>query len=328
MQNESITLLFQGPWEESSAANIAATRRLFPGARVVVSAWDTDAHTIPAGTADECVFSSDPGPLPPYKFDAGAPANNVNRQIVSAKAGLARVRTAYVAKIRTDCLLNSRAVLDTYAAQGAPEKIVVSSFYTLHPEGIEAFQFHVSDWFQFGRTDQVRQYWAVSPMDVDDARWFEQNAHAPASHYFARRYRARFAPEQYVSVAYARRKGYAVPTSIDDCAPAIVAAYERFLANEFVVDSPEALGLVFVKYAHLQASNYQFFNCVGRADWQDLQARYAPSVTSPGALPRRERRTRQRARAVSFMRKIDAALPWIKKTGCMPLVGKCLAFYR
>lgn len=325
MRNDEITLLFQGPWTSDSAANIAATKRSFPGARVILSTWQTDAGQVPPGLADEIVYSADPGALPPYKFGGDAPVNNINRQIRSASAGLARVNTPYVAKLRTDCALASRAVVDTYCTHGAPGRIVVSSFYTLHPEGIEAFQFHVSDWFQFGGTEQVRHYWQVHLMPTEEAQWFERRPHAAASHYFARLYRSRFAPEQYVSVAYARSKGYRVPDSIDDRTADVVAACKDFLAREFVVDSPDALGLVFAKYARLPASHYQFFNCVGSADWWALQAVHGlPPLTGNARMGP----VRHRARAVSLMRRIDTALPWIKKVGAMPLVGKCLAFYR
>lgn len=333
MRNEAITLLFQGPWTHDSTANIALTKRVFPGARVILSTWAADADAVPAGLVDELVVSGDPGALPPYQFGRHAPANNVNRQILSTCAGLARVATPYVAKIRTDCALGSRAVVDAYRranpAGRAGGRIVVSSFYTLHPEGIEAFQFHVSDWFQFGRTQQVRQYWDVAPMTMEEAIWFERHPHASGSHYFARRYRARFAPEQHVAVAYARRKGYRVPGSIDEAGADLVAAYERFLVEDFVVDVPARLGVECKKYARLPASHYQFFNCVGGADWQALQDKHAqlpPLRHSSGAVCAPA--ARNRAQAVSLIRKIDTALPWIKKAGCMPLVGKCLAFYR
>ena len=335
MRDEAITLVFQGPWTQDSAANIALTKRAFPGARVILSTWAAQADAVPGGLVDELVVSSDPGALPPYKFGKEAPANNINRQILSARAGLARVTTPYVAKIRTDCSLDARAVVAAYERANPPGhgggRIVVSSFYTLHPEGIEAFQFHVSDWFQFGRTEQVRRYWDVAPMPVAEAVWFEQHPHAATSNYFARCYRARFAPEQYVAVAYARSKGYPVPESIDDAqaSPELVAAYERFLVREFVVANPEMLGLTSNKYARLAASHYQFFNCVGSADWQVLQDKQEQSplagrTRASGAVPA----TRNRAQAVSLVRKIDTALPWIKKAGWMPLVGKCLAFYR
>jgi hypothetical protein len=329
MRNEDITLLFQGPWVQATAARIASAKMVFSGAYVVLSTWKSDSIKVETGLVDEVVFSDDPGELPPYKFGEDSPPNNINRQIVSAKAGLARVRTPYVAKLRTDCSLDSRAVVDIYLAQGADSKIVVSSFYTVHPDGIEAFQFHVSDWFQFGRTQHVRQYWDLALMSEDEALWFERRDHAVESHYFARLYRSRYAPEQHVSVAYAKKKGYRTPDSIDDRRPDIVVEYKHFLASQFVVMNHADLDLVFAKYDGLRASNYQFFNCVNVDDWLSLQAAYAPlSASSVATSLNTTTGSMNRTRAVSLMRKIDSALPWIKKAGCMPLVGKCLGFYR
>lgn len=315
MRDSAITLVFQGPWHPAYAANIAASRRAFPGARLVLSTWEDARGAVPAGLADELVFSPDPGALPPYKFGRGQPANNVNRQIASTRAGLARVATPFAAKLRTDCALRSRAALDAYQAWGEGRRLVVGSFYTLHPEGLEGFPYHVSDWFQFGRTEQLRDYWNVEPMTQDEARWFELQPHAAGSHYFARRYRSRLAPEQYVAAAYARRRGYPVPCAIDDRYAGLAEAYARFLARETVVQEPQLLGLSCPKYARLASSHYQFFNCVSGADWRALrEGRFG----APG----------RRARAVALVRRFDAALPWMNKAGCMPLLGKCLSLYR
>lgn len=318
--------------------NLALTQRAFPGATVVLSTLVSHSDALRNCSADTVVFSNDPGPLPPYKWSRNCSVNNINRQIVTSGAGLARVTTPYAAKIRTDCALQSMAWCNLYdrlqAIDPSRERIIVNSFYTLHPLGIEAFPFHVSDWCQFGRTDTLREYWDVTPLALEDAVWFESRPHTRKSSYFAKLYKARFAPEQYVSIAYARKRGYRIPRFIDDNGSVLVAEYERFLAMEFAVCQPQALGLVFNKYAHLSSSDYQFFNCVSGRDWVALCEKHLLPTVPPDeianlfgeSVPALDERTRHRA--VKFVRAIDALLPLIKWGGLMPIVGQALALYR
>jgi hypothetical protein len=338
MKSNDIALVFQGKWTEQTDANIRAARNVMPEARIILSTFVDEEQKVFSGALDAVVLTPDPGALPAYKFASGSPVNNVNRQIATSRAGLFAADTNYAVKIRTDCTLESSRFADLYKQlrmlDPSRERIIASSLYTTHPKGIEAFQFHVSDWFHFGATEQLRAYWDVPLMTIEDAVWFERRKHSGNSSYFARLYRARFAPEQYLSVMYARKRGYRTPSCIDHASSEITEDYEKFLANEFLICSPSTLGLVFPKYSRLLRSNYQFFNCVWAGDWVEFWRKHsslqAPFTESTKALGERiiAPSAECRDRAVTAMKKIDSALPLIKRIGLMPVVGKTLALYR
>nr|WP_269664817.1 WavE lipopolysaccharide synthesis family protein [Burkholderia sp. WSM2230] len=336
--DEDITLVFQGAWTADARRHIERSREAMPGARVVVSTFTEDDASRAAMPDVEWVVSEDPGPLPAYKRGARAPLNNVNRQIVSSRAGLAKVKSKYAVKIRTDCALSSRAFADIYARvtrdEIAPRRVLASSIYTLHPDGIDALHFHLSDWFFFGPTERLSAYYDIPLMENEDAKWFaDDRRHRRGSHYFARRYRARFAPEQYLTVEYAKRLGYSTPSFLNDTSDAIKESYLRFLGEECIVSEPQALGLEFEKYAHVSRSHYQHFNCVWGRDWSELfdAAKEATRFTASGltrAPARQMSVSAHRRTVVRAMRRIDFLLPVIAITGLMPLVGDMLGFYR
>ncbi|NPT47761.1 hypothetical protein GNZ12_42015 [Paraburkholderia sp. 1N] len=346
--DDDITLVFQGAWHPSLESNIVQSRTMFPGAKVIVSTLDSDPVLRPLGVDVDCVVSADPGALPPYKRDKRAPVNNVNRQIATSRAGLARVTTRYAIKIRTDCVLSSRACVEKYghiaSHPQARDRLLASSIYTLHPDGIEAFPFHLSDWFFFGPTELLRAYYDAPFMSDEDATWFEVGSeHARGSSYFARRYVARYTPEQYLAVDFAKRSGcYSTPSFINDSNAQIDAAYRRFLADQCIVCDPDELGLRFDKYAHAARSNYQFFNCLWGSDWRELceqsghtspafrLAVSSPSSHAPRGLStvRHGQRAARRRAVVQTMRRLDFIFPLLRTTGLMPLVGDLLGFYR
>lgn len=340
IRNEEITLVFQGASHASMAQNIVRSREVLPGAKVVVSTLGGGAALSALGLGIDLVVSNDPGALPPYKRGRRAPVNNVNRQIATSRAGLARVMSKYAVKIRTDCTLSSRAFVDIYDRfAGCVEnrrRLLASSIYTLHPEGIEAFPFHLSDWFFFGPTELLCAYYDVPFMTNADAIWFKEGRHhIKGSNYFARRYLARFAPEQYLAVEFAKKiGGYATPDFINDSSERIKAGYLQFLSKECIVCDPVDLGLRFDKYARVSSSNYQFFNCVWEGDWQAMCQRLGTFVDAsemprglwPNSRPGPD--DARRRTVVNAMRRIEFLLPLLRKTGLMPLVGDVLGFYR
>lgn len=332
---EEITLVFQGPWTEQTNLNIQAAKKIMPEATVILSTFASNRGAASRSDADIKIFCDDPGALPAYKRTRNAPPNNINRQIVTTYQGLCAVKTRYAAKIRTDCVLHEpRAFLSLFTSRAADaqgkKRMVVNSFYTLHPDGIERFPFHVSDWFFFSTTRQLLEYWDVPLMTMEDATWFDHAKHAENSNYFARLYRSRFAPEQYLTVAYAKKRNYRTPNFINDCAHTVVDDYREFLVREFIVAGPDQLGFHFPKYGHVTHSNYQYFNCVSYTDWNEMHETYDAVHSSAlrGAGRPLSRTAKKRQSVCRMMTQLDPILPVIKITGTMPLLGKVLSLYK
>lgn len=309
MKTSDITLVFQGvfkPWvtreREDFARNIARTRKVLPGARIVLSTWE--GVELPRGLpVDAVVESRDPGGLAPLKLDDCKP-NNVNRQLVTTQAGLAAVSTPYAAKLRTDCFLEHAGFLDFYLEQraldGGRERLLASSFFSLDPTLFERLPYHVSDWFHFGPTELLRAWWSAPPMSMDDAQYHETHPHAPGSTVFERRFRSRWAVEQHICMAYAGSLGYACPRFLNDLSDAVLPDYRRFLGHDMMLLDPWQIGLRFDKYGWVGGSHFQRLNNLMFLDWVALvdEAAQLSGSVGPAGL-RRLIRDRQRQKALA-----------------------------
>lgn len=313
MKTADITLVFQGAFKpyitrerEDFARNIKLTRKVLPGARVILSTW-AGTEVPPGMELDALVESEDPGSLPPLKLD-NPHANNINRQLVSTRAGLAAVGTPYAVKLRTDCFLEHAGFLDYYREQllldGGHERLLACSFFTLDPSMFERLPFHLSDWFQFGPTALLQDYWSAPPMSAKDARLHETQRHAAGSTVFERKFRARFAVEQYLCMHFAHARGYACPRFLNDTADTVLADFQRFLAQDVMLLDPWQIGLRFVKYDWVGASSFQRLNNLMHLDWLALANPQLAGVADPAPLRQLiERRRRQKALArLAFQR--------------------------
>lgn len=257
------------------AGNAAALRAVLPGARVIFSTW-RGAPAMLQEAVDFTVFSDDPGALPPFKIRS-CKSNNVNRQIVSSAAGLARVDTPFALKLRSDARLEHRGVLDWHARlqdqlSGGPDRIVTASHFSVDPRMFEQMPLHLSDWFQFGRTERLRRLWSAQPMGLDESAYYDTAAYAPASTHFDRRSRARFPAEQHVWREFARALGYGVPDFHNDARPAVLAEHDRFVAQEITILDADQSGVRVHGYDWVAHSGMQRFNCLSHLDWLAVAA--------------------------------------------------------
>lgn len=280
----SITVVMQGDLRPQTPAAIRAVRQALPGCGLVLSTFQGAGVEALRRMVDEIVLSDDPGAMPPTTVGAAGGANNINRQIVSSQAGLRCVRTSFAVKLRTDCIIENGGFIALHTAgsacPGGDRRIVVSTYYTRHPAGICRYQFHVSDWFAFGRTPRLQALWDAPALSAQEATWFERHAHRRGSTPIARRFRARFTQEQHVAVALGRKLGYRTPEDLNHAPAQVVADYERFLATEFIVAEPRLLGLRMPKYEHLDDSLYQRLDNVSFADWLALAKKHGPAASA------------------------------------------------
>ncbi|MES2901966.1 MAG: WavE lipopolysaccharide synthesis family protein [Pseudomonadota bacterium] len=279
MKTTDITLVFQGVFKpyvtrdfEAFERNIRFTRKVLPGAKVILSTWE--GTEVPASLAvDAVVMSPDPGALAPLKLDDDK-ANNVNRQLLSTRAGMDAVTTPYAAKIRTDCHLQHAGFIDFYSAQrlldGGRERLLACSFFTPDPTMFERLPYHVSDWFHFGPTGMLRDYWSAQQMLPQDARYYESQTHAPDSTFFEKKFRSRFAVEQHICMQFAQGLGYTCPRYLNDVSEPVLRDYLRFLGREIMLLDPWQIGVMFNKYAWVGNSHFQQMNNLMHLDWLAL----------------------------------------------------------
>ena len=266
---KDISVVIQGAVEERiTPICIESIRHFFPGAKVILSTWK--GSSVENLKCDEVVFSEDPGGRQ-YRIKAYNKTftNNVNRQLVSIQNGLKMVKTQYALKIRTDMIMTSNELLNHFGEYTYnsgeysmfKEKILVADFYTRHSlrceGGFVPTPFHVSDWFFFGLTEDVRQYFDGTRLMTNDEQVYFKAVKCPEKRekydycwYWS------FPPEQFYGVQAAQRNFKDIRMADwSDWDDELIRKSEKFIMNNFVVLDFTRHGINLPKYEMNITSN-------------------------------------------------------------------------
>ena len=209
---------------------------------------------------------------------------------------------------------------------GEPTRIVASSLFTIDPTMFEQMSYHISDWFQFGKTPVVQEYWSATFMNEADASNYERHPYAEHSTYMDRRFRSRLAVEQYVASQYAARLDYKVPQYHNDLCDEVIAGHRRFLAEHFLILDPWQIGLRFPKYAWAYRSSFQRLNCLLFLDWYRLYLEQGGTPLESGApLGSFGARKKRKEVARALSRWVDKAGPILVQPPVKYVVNRLLA---
>ena len=161
VKDEDITVVMQGPIEEKITDTCLKTVRIYlPNAKIILSTWE--GSNVDGLDYDEVIFNKDPGP---------SGCDNVNRQILSTKNGLKKVKTKYALKLRTNFALTGNRFLNYYGRFNKKKKNDKTNFlkekiFVLHTFGK---WFAVCDLTSFGLTEDMITYWDI-PLS-DESNW-------------------------------------------------------------------------------------------------------------------------------------------------------------
>lgn len=233
-----LSIVIQGPCVRSGPEPtldhvLAALRRHFPGAQLIVSTWQ--GSTTEALDADDIILSPDPGPL----IHPGQAHCNINRLMLSTANGLAAATRPHCIKMRSDVVFTGNTLL------GYPLERAAAAFSfdrRIWTTGLGTWQlpvylrpFHMADMVQYGTTEDLRRLWAPHPAAWHDAFLQDPQALLP-----------RACPEQILLTAYLTRIGR--PTALDitiDGRPEIIEASLELCLGGFDVCDDAASGIRF-----------------------------------------------------------------------------------
>lgn len=168
---QDVSFVLQGPVERggrgSTAQACAAIRAHYPGAEIVVSTWEgTDTAGL---DCDRVVLSPDPGVVGTCTYNV-----NTNRQIVSSLAGVRATTRPLVAKLRSDILVVSDALLShwgrwqerTDELRLFEQRVLVPNVFARRPSHLSPYPLHLSDWAFFGTRADIERLFDVPLMTV------------------------------------------------------------------------------------------------------------------------------------------------------------------
>ncbi|GHD21420.1 WavE lipopolysaccharide synthesis family protein [Tianweitania populi] len=278
--NEDVTIVMQGglggEWDIRYSARYL--REVMPGVKIILATQKTSAKSFDDGSDfDAVILTQDPGPLPSVKL-VGAP-HNVNRQIVSSAAGLAAVTTPYAMKLRTDSYLSSRRAVELWSRWGEANpgprqkgqaRILVMSLFSLNPHYDERLCYHLSDFMQFGRTEDLRAFWNGPQMDLGTNTYYERHPYAAHSLPREREFRSLYGTEQWLTLGYLFGEGPYPIAYHNDVDEQIIDEFEEYLADNFIVAHPFDVDLHMPKHQHVFTDRYFNAICYSFEDWKRL----------------------------------------------------------
>lgn len=317
--DELVTFVIQGPTIPVSRyaveITIASIRAFFPTSCVIVSTWHGQpTHNL---TADDVILSEDPGPI---TDGSSTVLNNINRQIVSTRAGLRRVRTPFAAKVRSDALITGRGFVTLATAfpfrrtQGRmfERRIVIPREFTRSPRSLVPMAYHPSDLFHFGLTSDLQFYWDAPLIEADRLKAFILDK--PPKHWFSMFDNFRYTTEQYLFLsALARKELHPDLTHYSEIDDRITEQSEYLLFNNFIPCEGSVLGVQHIKFQS-RAQRSLAEDCLGLrefASWYVEQAAGRSPVGSLGSttphlspMLRAERLARELVKKSNFLRSL------------------------
>lgn len=320
--SKDITVVFQGSVNTANMGtgatdssdflyNLATTRKALPEANFILSTWDNIEFPSHLNNAeklgvDKIVYSKDPGAFPNIKFGS-LPPNNANRQIVSTSAGINTVTTPYVLKMRTDSFMSSDSFIEHYTnacntvqnSKKSPKEpyspIIVGCYFTIDPTVYEHMAYHMSDWLQFAETSILQEYWNIPLVTLEDATYYERHPHRFNPNIHDRQFRTRLAVEQYITIQFAKKRGYKTPKWHNQNDRKMLSDFDKFLANHIIVLDLPQFGANFPKYAWASRSRFISMDCIMNADWYGNFVNYwQPKTIDKKIYALYEKRKRQK----------------------------------
>lgn len=237
-----------------------SARAVYPDAEIILSTYvGTDSRGL---DADHVIFSEDPGPVPSRDQILHIP-NNVNRQIVTTRAGLKKASRPLAMKLRSDMLVVHDAPLTLFGSWPAradslrllSERVLVPTKYSFNPRRVFAdyrFLYAVSDWCHFGTRADLLDLWSAPSFD-SSFEWL-----------LGRRV---VASEQWLWMSFLNRHDAGAAFDRPDA----LQHSELSIANNAILLEVEDLGVAFTKFvpsARIQMALYT------HGEWLRLYRRY------------------------------------------------------
>ncbi|MGR6832869.1 WavE lipopolysaccharide synthesis family protein [Aliivibrio wodanis] len=254
IDSKDISIIVQGQLfksEKSSTFDVLfSIRQYYPHAEIILSTWK--GAEIPfeyQSLCDHILLNKDPG-----DETYGNTPLNINRQITSSRAGLAKASRTYAIKTRTDLIFTSNTLTQFMGLnlERSPEfslghsHICVADFSTRsHISGLKV-PFWVCDFIYAGRREDLQKIFDVDLYTKND---FEYYLTHPKPDYMYRQSDVfQYTPETYFAYYYLKQ-GRDIPFENSyDNNPVAMELYSNLLVNNFIVLGEKQLGITSLKY--------------------------------------------------------------------------------
>jgi len=207
----------------------------FPNSPIIFSTWESENVDFASGV--KLIVSKDPGSG--IRFLGSKEKNNINRQIISTRAGLTEVVTELVVKLRSDLIIDNKRL--EKIIQNLPKTlnhrlsifdnyVVVLDRLTFSPEKKDNFTLHVTDMLQAGRTSDVMKMWNIKTMTLEQEVFYQN--FTPEELALVGNHLPEFRAEQYFwNQLIEKELGFGIQFTLDRTLPSEIRVEELFKFN-------------------------------------------------------------------------------------------------
>lgn len=241
---------------------IQSLRKHFPYAEIIFSTYENE--DVSNLDFDALVTSVDPKAT----LLSGKMYNNINRILVTTKAGIEKASRKYCLKIRSDLMFDNDKILSDIGAKFPirEEKYAVFEqrvlFYCLWSRKFEYVDnkyflptpFYLSDWMCFGLTKDIKIFFEGTPLTKEPQySYYFKNPKNRKQNFYDPDVTWKFSPEQYFTTTFfGKFFEQANMQSLQDVKPEQIELSRRIFASNVVVCGYKECG------AYIQKPRYKF----------------------------------------------------------------------
>lgn len=261
IKSEEISVVVQGPIDkEYTKLTLKSIRKNLPNAEIILSTWE--GEILDDLDFDVLVLNKLPINVQQKAFKNKKMFSNINRMILSTNKGLEKANRKYTLKLRTDLYIDNTKFLEKFEEFPARcnkyklfEKRIVAStmfsrYFTERNNNKKVIPFHVSDWWFFGLTSDVKKYLLSAELVEEPyfSNYFEYPENSEKTSVYEK-FSWKFAPEQYLG--YSCFLKYFDDIKMKDCSDYSDLINEKSqicLANNFI----------FLEYKYSGIRNFKY----------------------------------------------------------------------
>ena len=287
--SNSISVLVQGPVDiQETRKCLVSIRRYLPDAEIILSTWNNDA--VSDLDYDDIVLCDDPGAVLIEEFKNKQVYNNINRQLYSTKEGLKRVSRQYAMKLRSDLILTNNTFLDyfeKFQSRGTnynvfERKILTDVLFTRFSiksgkqyKRVE-IPFHISDWWLFGLTDDLKKYFIDTELVIEPhfTNYFSYPENINKLTPYGRA-KFKFAPEQYFGYScFSRNFDDIYMEDAADVSDDLIEKSRQCLVNNFIFLEFAQSGIYLNKYSYSKNERFSGDQYLGLYNFYRYECEY------------------------------------------------------
>lgn len=289
IDTKDISVVIQGPInKEETPKTLKSVRKFLPEAEIILSTWVNS--NVSDLDYDILVLNNDPGNVLIEGFKGQATYNNMNRQLLSTKAGLEKAKRKYTLKLRSDLILTQNDFLEYFDKFQSrisdyklfKRKILTSTLFTRYnikssrEKKRVLIPFHISDWWFFGLTEDLKRYFIDTQLvkEPDFTQYFNkpENKNKKTPYYAAR---FKFAPEQYFGYeCFKRHFDDIYMEDASDYNDNINIKSQKCIVNNFIILENKQSGIYVNKYTYSKNEKFSGDQYIGLYNFYRYETEY------------------------------------------------------